>query len=275
VDYLGRTAVVTGAGSGIGRALVLELAGRGARVAASDVDEQKVAETVAACASAEVRPYWLDVADRDAMLRHAEEVVRDFGTVHLVVNNAGVAVVATVEQMRWADYDRLMATNLGGVVSGTKAFLPHLIASGDGHLVNVSSAFGLVGMPTVSAYVASKFAVRGFTETLRQEMIMARRPVTVHCVHPGGVRTGIADNARAVGERREEADRFSSIAITPPDRAARTILRGVDRNRPRIIIGPDGYALDVLPRLLGARYEGLIARSARVLAPRFGLDLNH
>src|SRR5437764_6396513 len=141
-----KIAVITGAGSGIGRALALELAGRGARVAVSDVDGERAAET-AELAGARAKCYVLDVADRAAVLAHADDVVREFGAVNLVVNNAGVALGATVEEMSFEDYDWLMGVNLGGVVNGTKAFLPHLIASGDGHIVNIISVLGFVGVP--------------------------------------------------------------------------------------------------------------------------------
>ena len=279
MKYAGRTAVVTGAASGIGRALAVELTQRGANVAVSDVNEVGLAETVSLCDAAGTKTiaYRVDVADRGAVLQHAEEVARDFGDVHLVVNNAGVALGATVEEMAWEDYDWLMGINLGGVVNGTKAFLPHLVASGDGHLVNISSVFGFVGVPTQSAYNAAKFAVRGFTEALRQEMIIARKPVGVHCVHPGGIDTNIARAARTSdrlgADREKQARDFSRIARTSPASAAKTILRGVDRNSARILIGAEAYVFDAIPRILGSRYEGIAARGARVLGPRFGLDL--
>jgi NAD(P)-dependent dehydrogenase (short-subunit alcohol dehydrogenase family) len=281
MNYAGKTAVVTGAASGIGRALAVELAGRGARVAISDVNKKGLAETAVFCAQADVHSYEVDVADRGAVLQYAEEVVRDFGDVHLVVNNAGVALAATVDEMSWEDFDWLMGINFGGVVNGTKAFLPHLTASGDGdsasHLVNISSVFGFIGVPTQSAYNAAKFAVRGFTEALRQEMIIERRPVEVHCVHPGGVKTNIARNARVGGamdtDREKQASDFARIARTSPERAAKIILRGVDRNSARILIGPDAYVFDAIPRVFGARYEGIAARGMRVVGSRFGVDL--
>ena len=279
MDFAGLTAVVTGAGSGVGRALAVELVGRGARVAASDLEPDGLDETARLCAAGELRGYVLDVADRGAVLQHAEEVSRDFGDIHLVINNAGVILVATVEDMSWADYDWLMGVNLDGVVNGSKAFLPYLARSGDGHLVNVSSAFGFVGVPSMSAYNAAKFGVRGFTESLRQEMIMERRPVSVHCVHPGGMRTGIVAKARTgdrvVVDRERQKRDFARIAQTSPEGAARAILRGVARNRPRILVGPDAYLLDAIPRVLGARYQGLAARGARRFGRRFGLNPNH
>ncbi|HUE59404.1 MAG TPA: SDR family NAD(P)-dependent oxidoreductase [Acidimicrobiales bacterium] len=271
-SYAGATAVVTGAGSGIGRALAVELAGKEVNLALSDVDTVGLSETVSRCesaakGSAKARGFRVDVADREAVLSHAEEVASEFGRVDLVFNNAGVALTATVEEMRWEDFDWLMGINFWGVVHGTKAFLPHLISSGNGYLVNISSVFGFIGVPTQSAYNAAKFGVRGFTEALRQEMIMERRPVTVCCVHPGGIRTNIARNSRTStldeAEKQTMADDFDRIARTSPERAARTILRGMERRRPRILVGPDAYAIDAMEHLLGARYQALVGRAAR------------
>lgn len=266
MKYAGAVAVVTGAASGIGRALALELGRRGSRVAASDVDEVGLQETVR-LAGASVRAYRVDVSDRSAMLAHADEVAGEFGQVHLVVNNAGVAVAKTVEEMTFDDLDWILGINLFGVLNGSMAFLPHLIASGDGHLVNISSVFGFIAPPLNAAYSTAKFGVRGFTEALRQEMLVAGHPVAVHAVHPGGIRTNIVRNAR-VGETARQGDRdpissFERIARTTPEGAARTILRGVDRGKPRIFVGPDAYVLAALPRVLGARYEDLVAGMAR------------
>jgi NAD(P)-dependent dehydrogenase (short-subunit alcohol dehydrogenase family) len=275
-NFTDRVAVITGSGSGIGRALALELAGRGARLALSDIDEVAVADTAAHCekAGAEAKGYRLDVADRAAVTAHADAVAAEFGQVNLVVNNAGVAVMATVEDMSYADMDWIVGINFWGVVHGTKAFLPHLIASGDGHLVNVSSVFGFVGVPTQSAYNATKFAVRGFTEALRQEMLIEKRRVGVSCVHPGGIQTNIARDARVSdgstpGQRAVD---FARIARTSPEDAAKTIVRGVERNKPRILIGPDAYVFDAVPRLLGARYQRLTALSVAA-ARRFNIPL--
>jgi NAD(P)-dependent dehydrogenase (short-subunit alcohol dehydrogenase family) len=275
-DFNGRVAVITGAGSGIGRALALELAGRGARLALSDVNAVAVADSAASCEKlgVQAKGYVLDVADRQAVHAHADEVVADFGQVNLVVNNAGVAVMATVEEMTYEDFDWIMGINFWGVIHGTKAFLPHLIASGEGHLVNVSSVFGLVGVPTQSAYNATKFAVRGFTEALRQEMLIEKRPVGVSCVHPGGIRTNIARDARSTADIPDEkkASDFAKIARTSPESAAKTILRGVERNRARILIGPDAYVIDAAPRVLGSTYQSLNVAGSK-LARRFGLDI--
>jgi NAD(P)-dependent dehydrogenase (short-subunit alcohol dehydrogenase family) len=272
IDYEGRTAVVTGAASGIGRALAVALARRGAHLAVSDVDAAGLAETVRLCAGAggKAEPYRLDVADRDAVRAHAEQVASAFGAVHLVVNNAGVAVGGSIADTDFEDFDWLLGINLGGVINGSKAFLPHLIASGEGHLVNVSSVFGLIAPLYNAAYCTAKFAVRGFTECLRQEMAAARHPVTVHCVHPGGVRTNIARHARikpgahrAAPAGRDPAGDFERLLRTSPDRAARTILKGVDRDSARILVGPDAYLIAAVPRVLGARYVDLLGRWGR------------
>jgi NAD(P)-dependent dehydrogenase (short-subunit alcohol dehydrogenase family) len=274
--FADKVSVITGAGSGIGRALSVELAARGARLALSDVDVVTLAETAALCEKegAEVRHYPLDVADRKAVLAHAEQVASEFGGVNLVVNNAGVALMASVAEMSWDDLEWVMNIDYWGVVHGSKAFLPHLIASGDGHLVNISSVFGLIGVPTQSAYNSAKFAVRGFTEALRQEMLIERRPVRVTCVHPGGIRTNIVRNARGNdGPNAERAvSRFDQLARTTPEQAARVILRGVERNRPRVLIGADAYVIDVLPRLFGSLYQRMSITGMR-LAGRFGLKL--
>jgi NAD(P)-dependent dehydrogenase (short-subunit alcohol dehydrogenase family) len=270
--YQGSTAVVTGAASGIGRALAVELASRGANLAISDVDDAGLSETVRHCEDAaggggKVRSYHLDVADRAAFLAHSEEVVSEFGRVDMVFNNAGVAVTSTVEDMRWEDFDWLMGVNFWGVVHGSKIFLPHLISSGDGYLVNISSVFGFIGVPTQSAYNAAKFGVRGFTEALRQEMLVEQRPVTVCCVHPGGIRTNIARNSRSStldpAEKQRMAADFERIARTTPQRAARTILRGMEKRRPRILIGADAYAIEGMERVLGVRYQKLVSRIAK------------
>jgi NAD(P)-dependent dehydrogenase (short-subunit alcohol dehydrogenase family) len=270
MKYQGRVAVVTGAGSGIGRALTCALTRDGAHVAASDIDQKGLAETQAACRPGHVTTFQVDVADRDAMFEYAEEVHSRLGPASMVFNNAGVDLFAGVAEMSWKDFDWLIGINIGGVVNGTKAFLPQLIESGSSQrparLVNLSSAFGLIAVPYQGAYSTSKFAVRGFTEALRQEMIIERHPVTVHCVHPGVVRTNFGTNMRTADTQDPElaAKHFERAALTSAAKAARVILRGAEKNRARILIGPDGRVAAAIPRLLGAGYEGLLARAARL-----------
>lgn len=276
MNHQGRIAVVTGAGSGIGRALTRALTQDGAHVAAADIDDKGLAGTQAACPPGLVTPYRVDVADRDAVLGFADDVHRQLGPASMLFNNAGVDLFASVADMSWADFDWLIGINVGGVVNGTKAFLPQLIESGSSQrparLVNLSSAFGLIAVPYQGAYSTAKFAVRGFTEALRQEMIIERHPVTVHCVHPGVVRTNFGTNMRAAATEDPDmaAKLFARAALTSPEKAARLILRGAEKNRARILIGPDGRAMAAMPRLLGAHYAALQAYAARVTNSRSG-----
>jgi NAD(P)-dependent dehydrogenase (short-subunit alcohol dehydrogenase family) len=269
----GKVAVITGAGSGIGRALAYELARQGAKLALSDVDAAGLAETVreARAAGAQVHEQLLDVTDRDAVLGYADTVAGELGTVNIVVNNAGVAFSGDIEHMTFEQIERVIDVDFWGVVHGTKAFLPHLIASGDGHLVNISSLFGMLSMPSQSAYNAAKFAVRGFTESLRQEMLLAGHPVQVTCVHPGGIKTAIARNAGAVAGRNQvEMAAFfdKKLAKTSAESAAKTIVRGIVGNRPRVLVGFDAKLLDGLVRLVGARYQKLFTTVAARTMPR-------
>ncbi|AUI57278.1 SDR family oxidoreductase [Amycolatopsis sp. BJA-103] len=267
----GKVAVVTGAGSGIGRQLALELARRGARLAVSDVDETGLAETVAEVKAlgAEVQGATLDVSDRAAVQEYATTVAGQFGVVHQIYNNAGVAGGGqTVLDAEWELYDRTLAVNLFGVINGTKAFLPHLIDSGDGQVVNVSSLNGFMAQPTLSAYCASKFGVRGFTEALRTEMIAGRHPVRVTVVHPGGVKTGIASSAlkeaqaRGIEPTAEQLERVrlynEKLLKMPADQAARIIVDGVEAGKPRVLVGNDAKLVDRLVRLLPRLYPKLI-----------------
>lgn len=261
--FTGKVAVVTGAASGIGRALAVELARRGAHLAICDVDTSGLAETesLVAAAGARVRADVLDVSQRELVLAYADTVAEHYGTINLVFNNAGIAFTGTVEQMSFKDLDRVMDVDFWGVVNGTKAFLPHLIASGDGHVVNVSSIFGLFSVPTQSAYNAAKFAVRGFTESLRQEMLNAKRPVKVTCVHPGGIKTNIARNGGQVDgfDHDDLASSFDKLARTSPAKAAEVILKGVENNKARVLIGADAWVLDKIVRVTGPGYQRLVA----------------
>ena len=274
--FAGRVAVVTGVGSGIGRALTYELAVRGAILAISDINDSQLDVTAqhARSLGATVLADHLDVTDRPAMLSYAEEVVARFGAAHLVINNAGVAHLGDVLGMQFSDIERVMDTNFWGVVNGTMAFLPHLIASGDGHLVNISSLFGLIPIPTQSAYVASKFAVRGFTESLRIEMLAAKMPLKVTCVHPGGVNTAIArSGTRNAGARREgdSSPIGQKLLRMPPEKAATIILRATSRGRPRVLVGGDARAAYLLSSLSRTGWQSLAALSfGRMSAPRPG-----
>lgn len=261
--FTDKVAVVTGAGSGIGRALSVELARRGARLAICDVDTHGLAETegLVKQAGGEVKADHLDVSQRELVLAYAEDVAAHFGQVNLVFNNAGIAFTGDVEEMSFKDIDRVMDVDFWGVVSGTKAFLPHLVESGDGHIINISSIFGLFSVPSQSAYNAAKFAVRGFTESLRQEMLIKKRPVKVTCVHPGGIKTNIARNGGEVEGRDHDklASSFDKLARTSPDKAAQVILKGVEKNKARVLIGGDAWVLDKLVRLTGPGYQRAVA----------------
>lgn len=270
--FAGKVAVVTGAGSGIGRALALGLTERGARLAISDVNTTGLDETVrlVEAAGGEVVAQPLDVAEREAVIAYAGSVADHFGVIHQIYNNAGIAHHGEVENTEFKDFDRVMDIDFWGVVHGTKAFLPHLIASGDGHVINISSLFGLLAMPGQSAYNAAKFAVRGFTESLREEMLLGNRPVQVTCVHPGGIKTAIARNATVSGDREvssvsELFDR--KLARTSPEKAAEVILEGVRKKKGRVLIGADAVALDLLTRVTGAGYERLVAMVGRRVLP--------
>lgn len=275
-------AAITGAGSGIGRALALALAGRGARLALSDVGEDGLAETArlaGAAGAPEVLTTRVDVTDRETVEAWAAEVVARFGVVHQVFNNAGVAFNLSVLESTWEDYERVLQINLFGVIHGTRAFLPHLIASGDGHVVNISSLNGVMAQARLSAYCASKFAVRGFTESLRIEMLDGRHPVGVTSVHPGGISTNIsrAALAQAKGTGRELPPNAEAIARTydekllkmPAEKAAEIIVRGVEKGRSRVMVGTDAKALDGLVRLLPNTFPRIgVALHRRVFSPR-------
>jgi NAD(P)-dependent dehydrogenase (short-subunit alcohol dehydrogenase family) len=271
-SFEGRVAAITGAGSGIGRALAKDLAGRGAHLALSDIDDVGLAETVARCEGfgVKVTSQHLDVADRTAVFTWADQVVADHGRVNLIFNNAGVALGATVEGMAYEDFEWLMNINFWGVVHGTKAFLPHLKAAGEGHIVNLSSVFGLISIPAQSAYNSAKFGVRGFTDALRMELEMERCGVSCTTVHPGGIKTNIARNARMdpsvialTGDAGAVGDDFDKIAMTTPEKAATQILTAVRRNRRRALIGPDAKAIDLVARLPAAVYQEFLVRGSR------------
>ncbi|WP_232676388.1 SDR family oxidoreductase [Nocardioides sp. R-C-SC26] len=268
-----KVVVITGAGSGIGRALAVNCAERGSLLALSDVDEAGLAETVELVSRAgatQVRSDRVDVSDRDAMGRYALDVVQQFGRVNVVVNNAGVALAGDFVDLEYSDIEWITGINFWGVVHGTKEFLPHLIASGDGHLVNLSSLFGLISMPGQTMYNASKYAVRGMTEALREEMLIAGHPVGVTAVHPGGIKTAIARNARVSAKEDQAATAKlfdKKLARMTPEKAAEIIVRGILKNQPRVLVGIDAHLLHQFAKLTGARYQDVIAKGAKRVLP--------
>lgn len=266
-----RVAVVTGAGSGIGQELAIGLARRGARLAISDVNEDGLARTAERIepTGAETHLEVLDVSDREAVKRYANSVGAHYGTVHQVYNNAGVATGATpVIDCDYEAYERIIAINLWGVINCTKEFLPYVIDSGYGHVINISSLNGLMAQASMSGYCATKFAVRGFTESLRAEMLSAGYPVQVTVVHPGGIRTNIASSALIEAERagreitdqqRQRAEAYNTKLLKmPAERAAAIILAGVEANRSRVLVGNDARGVDLLVRLLPRSHARLI-----------------
>lgn len=274
-----RVAVITGAGSGIGRALAFELGAAGCKLAISDINEAAVKQVAKELKEAgrTVIADRLDVADREAFYAYADKVIDHFGGVNLVINNAGVALGSTVEDMSYEDFEWLMGINFWGVVYGTKAFLPHLKRADAGHIVNISSVFGLIGVPTQSAYNAAKFAVRGFTESLRQELELEGSHVSCTSVHPGGIKTNIARNARmnadslkrATGQDADVARKeFEKLFRTTPEQAAATIIAGIRGNKRRVLIGSDAVAIDTMQRLLPTTYQKLVVAGQKMMARR-------
>ncbi|MDT7721485.1 MAG: hypothetical protein QOE94_2496 [Mycobacterium sp.] len=262
--FAGKVAAVTGAGSGIGQALALELARSGAALAISDVDSEGLAQTKEQLRAigAPVRTDRLDVTEREAFQIYADQINEHFGKVNQIYNNAGIAFTGDVEVSQFKDIERVMDVDFWGVVNGTKAFLPHLIASGDGHIINVSSLFGLMSMPGQAAYNSAKFAVRGFTEALRQEMALNGHPVKVTSVHPGGIKTAIARNgttAEGVDPTAQAKFFDKRLASTSPQRAAEIILEAVRKNKARVLVGPDAKALDLIVRITGSGYQRLFS----------------
>ncbi|WP_246122467.1 SDR family NAD(P)-dependent oxidoreductase [Pseudonocardia cypriaca] len=261
--------MITGAGSGIGRALAVELSARGARLALSDRNGDALAATARRCgpSSGDLRTDVVDVTDRPAVMSYADSVAGDLEPVDVVFSVAGVLHTGSVLASSFVDVEEVFAVNYWGVVNTTKAFLPHVTKAEHGHIVTISSVFGLMTAPRYSAYCASKFAVRAFTESLRQEMIIDRKPVSVTCVYPGGIRTPIMRNGLfAAGEDRTAVtnsfDRV--VARTSPERAATRILRGVERRRARVLVGADARVIGGLLRGLGDAYPHVIPSLARL-----------
>jgi NAD(P)-dependent dehydrogenase (short-subunit alcohol dehydrogenase family) len=269
VSFLsGGVAVVTGAGSGIGRALAQQLAAAGSALAIADVDEKGLSETAASLATkqAALSTHVLDVSEEASVRGFAEDVARRHGRVTLLINNAGVALHGTFEELSLDDLRWLMGINFWGVVYGVTYFLPILKQQPRAHIVNLSSVFGMIAPPGQSAYSASKFAVRGFTEAVRHEL--GGTSVSVSCVHPGGIHTPIAKRARlgahaSESKRQAAIDYFEKVTPTSAEAAAARILKGVLKSEPRILIGKDARQIDIVQRLRPATYWKMMAKRAQ------------
>lgn len=248
-----RVAVVTGAGSGIGRAVSLLLAEKGCRLALADVNESGLAETerLVRAKNATVSTHQVDVSDRSRMQGFVDEVVQRHGGVNIVINNAGVSCNAKFNEQSLEDFEWVMNINFWGVVYGCKLFMPHLLAAEEAHIVNISSLFGLIGVPQQTSYCASKFAVRGFSESLRAELINTRVGMTT--VHPGGIATNIVTSSRVIGDEKLRAGHDRAVKafrkFLPPSAAAALIVRGIKENRQRVLITRETYFMDFAKRL--------------------------
>ena len=267
-DIAGKVGFVTGAASGIGRALAVKLAEQGARcVVITDVNEQGLEETAQLVRQKQVNVIArkLDVADRAGFEGLVEETIDTQGGIDLIFNNAGVTVTNTTNDMSYEDFEWLMNINFWGVVHGTKSVLPHMLNKGEGHIVNISSIFGFIGVPTQSTYCAAKFAVRGFTESLTHELEGSGVHSTT--VHPGGIKTNIVNNARHQlqdGTSKDDmAANFEKMARTTPDEAAEVILKGVRKNKKRVFIGLDAHIISRFVRWLPGLYFWVMGRGAR------------
>ena len=265
----GAAAAVTGAASGIGRALALELAARGCDLALADRDEAGLAAVAAEIAKAgpqKVTVHRVDVAEPGQIADFAHDSVAAHPRLNIVINNAGVALLGNFVEVEQAQMDWLMNINFWGVVHGTRAFLPHLAQRPEAHIVNLSSIFGIIAPPGQTAYCAAKFAVRGFSESLRHELQAANSPIKLSVVHPGGVATNIARNSRTGAgmtdnaRRARSIERFDAVAKTTPTAAALRIITGIEKNAPRILIGNDARFMDFLQRLRPGSYWSVLAR---------------
>jgi short-subunit dehydrogenase len=265
----GSAAAVTGAASGIGRALALELAARGCDLALADRDEaglQATAAEIGRTSSQTITVHHVDVSEPQQIVEFAQAAIAAHPGLNIVVNNAGVALLGQFNEIDQAQMDWLMNINFWGVVHSTRAFLPHLARQREAHIVNLSSIFGIVAPPGQTAYAAAKFAVRGFSESLRHELQVAASPVRLSVVHPGGVSTNIVRNSRAGtgvtdnARRAQTIERFDAVAKTTPAAAALRIITGIEKNRPRILIGNDARFMDLLQRFRPGTYWAVLAR---------------
>jgi len=267
----GKVAVVTGAGHGIGRETAIALADKGCRLAICDVDEAALGSTrqALADAGATVTAHLVDVSNRAQVEQFASDVVATHGEAHILINNAGVTVYASFEEHEIEDLEWILGVNLWGVIYGCKYFLPHLKASGEGHIVNLSSVFGIIAPPLQTSYVASKFAVRGFSESLRAEL--ADENVGVTSVHPGAIKTNIIRNARLVtdthSQLRDATQRLFDRLGTTPDVVAERIVKAIEYNSPRVLITKEARMADALKRLMPATADGIVARVFKRVTP--------
>jgi short-subunit dehydrogenase len=271
----GAAAAITGAASGIGRALALELAARGCDLALADRDEaglQTLAAEIAKNRSQKVTLHRVDVGEPPQIEAFAQAAVAEHAALKFVVNNAGVALLGQFNEIDHAQMDWLMNINFWGVVHATRAFLPHLAQRREAHIVNLSSIFGIVAPPGQTAYAAAKFAVRGFSESLRHELQTAESPIRLSVVHPGGVATNIVRNSRTGvrmtdnARRAQSIERFDNAAKTTPAAAALRIIAGIENNAPRILIGNDARFMDLLQRFRPGTYWAVLARRLEKLA---------
>lgn len=263
--FAGKVAVVTGAAQGIGAALALGLARRGCDLALADIDTAALAATAtqARAFGVNVSEHRLDVSDAGAVAQFPVTVLDHHPRVHLLFNNAGVAMMGTFEQVSLEEFEWLLGINLFGVVRMTKAFLPVLKRQDSAHIINISSVFGFISPAGQAAYCTSKFGVRGFTEVLMHELEETK--ISVSCVHPGGIRTGIAAHARRAATvdpalAAASVARFDTLARTTPEQAAARILRGVEDGEARIVVGPDARIFDWVHRLLPVGYWSIVKR---------------
>jgi short-subunit dehydrogenase len=279
----GCAAAVTGAASGIGRALALELAGRGADLALADRDEAglqtvaaEIAKTLPGSHPRKVTTHRVDVSEASQIADFAQAATTAHPSLNIVINNAGVALLGQFSEVDQAQMEWLFNINFWGVVHSTRAFLPHLAKQREAHVVNLSSIFGIIAPPGQTAYCAAKFAVRGFSESLRHELAPANSPVQLSVVHPGGVATNIARNSRTGSgvtdnaRRAQSIERFDAIVRTSPAAAARRIIKGIENNEPRILIGNDARLMDLVQRFRPGTYWALLQRRMENFAAKAG-----